>query len=605
MRLRGAGRNGTDMIGGLARRILGEDYARLLYRLIVEHGWPLRWWYAAALLLMMTSSAMFAAVALMMKDVFNDVFIAEDPAALQWLAGVLLAIFLIRGAAMFGSGVILARIGNLTVARLQSQLYDHIVRQGLAFHEDNRSGDMAVRIGQNCNAARQALNTLAVRVGMDLTSVIAFVAVMLWNDVTMSVIALFGAPLVFGGVAALVRRVKKLARAEITLTGQILTVMSETITGARVVKAFNLESHMRGRAHDAIDGVRDRADKIALMHSLANPLMEAVAGFGAAAVLLYAGWRIIDGGMEVGTFISFLFALIALGDPARRLAQVVVQLRQHTTAIEFIYETLDSDRRPVEPEGAPDLVVIEGEIRFEDVSFTYGEVPALAGLSFTARPGEVTALVGPSGAGKSTVLALLERFYDPKAGRVLIDGQDITKVRLASLRDHMALVTQDTFLFDDTVGANIRLGRPGASQEEIEEAARKANAHAFILELERGYDTPVGEGGGSLSGGQRQRVAIARAMLRDAPILLLDEATSALDAESEARVQVALERLMKDRTTIVIAHRLATIRRADQIAVLNAGRLVESGIHDYLVRAGGLYARLAALQFGAPGETND
>ncbi|MFK7944105.1 MAG: ABC transporter ATP-binding protein [Paracoccaceae bacterium] len=592
------------MISAIARRVIGAEYASLLYRLMAENAWPFRWHYAAALLLMAISSAMFAAVALLMKDVFNDVFIAQDPGALRWLAGVILVIFVVRGAAMFGSNVLLARIGNRIVAGLQARLYDHIVGQGMAFHEDNRSGDMAVRIGQNCNAARLALNTLAIRVGMDLTAVIGFVAVMLWNDVPMTLIALLGAPVVFGGIATLVRRIKKLAAAEITLTGQILTIMSETITGARVVKAFNLERHMKDRADEAIDGVRDRADRIAITSGMAAPLMEVVAGAGAAAVLFYAGWRIIDGGMEVGTFVSFLIALIALGDPARRLAQVIVQLRQHTTAIEFIYATLDTDRRVAQAADAPALHMSGGEVYFDDVHFTYGEVPALAGLSFTAQAGKVTALVGPSGAGKSTVLSILERFYDPTAGKVTIDGQDIAAVRLSSLRDHMALVTQETFLFDTTVAENIRLGRSDATDEDIEAAARQANAHEFILALEHGYETMVGEGGLNLSGGQRQRVAIARAMLRNAPVLLLDEATSALDAESEARVQEALERLMEGRTTIVIAHRLATIRRANQIAVLDKGRLVEQGTHDYLVEQDGLYARLAALQFGSSGGAN-
>ena len=593
------------VIARIARRLLGEEFSRLLYRLLSENAWPYRWHYAAAMLLMTISSAMFAAVALLMKDVFTEGFIAKDPAALQWLAGVILVIFLIRGATMFGSNIILARIGNRVVARLQTRLYEHIIAQGMTFHEDNRSGDLAVQIGQNCNAARMALHGLAMRIGTDLTAVIGFVAVMLWNDVPMTFIALVGAPLVFGVVSNLVRRVRKLAASQITLTGQILSVMSETITGARVVKAFNLETHMRDRAGAAIGGVRNRADRIAVTAGLAGPLMEIVAGVGTALVLLYAGWRIIDGGMEVGTFVSFLVALIALGDPARRLAQVVVQLRQHTTAIEFIYATLDTDRRPSEPTDAPALQVTGGEVEFRDVRFAYGEVPALAGLSFTARPGEVTALVGPSGAGKSTVLSVLERFYDPEHGAVLIDGQDIRTVSLRSLRDRMALVTQETFLFDASVAENIRLGRTDATQEDIETAARQANAHDFICALEQGYDTPVGEGGGNLSGGQRQRVAIARAMLRDAPILLLDEATSALDAESEARVQEALERLMQGRTTIVIAHRLATIRRANNICVLDKGRLVEEGNHDYLVAQDGLYARLAALQFGSSGGTRE
>ena len=504
---------------------------------------------------------------------------------------------------MFGQAVILARVGNRIVADLQTRLYDHMLQQGMVFHEEHRSGDLAVRISQNCRSARTALQLIATRVGIDFGTVAGMIAVMFWNDVTMSLIALIGAPVIFGGVGAILQRVRKQARAEIELNARVLTTISETILGARVIKAFNLQPHMRRRAAREIEGVRDRSDRIAVLQSLANPLMEIVAGAGAAAVLFYAGWRIIGGTMEVGTFISFLFALIAMGDPARRLAQTLVQLRQHSAAIEFIYETLDIDRRPVVPSDAPRLDLREGAISFRNVRFAYGDKAALNGLTLRAEPGQVTALVGPSGSGKSTALALLQRFYDPDSGSITIDSQEIRDVALESLRAQMALVTQETFLFDDTISENIRMGRPDATPAEIANAARRANAHEFITALPQGYDTSVGEGGAQLSGGQRQRIAIARAMLRDAPILLLDEATSALDAESEARVQQALDRLMAGRTTLVIAHRLATIRRADKICVLDAGCLAEEGQHDYLVAQNGLYARLAALQFGREGES--
>jgi subfamily B ATP-binding cassette protein MsbA len=330
--------------------------------------------------------------------------------------------------------------------------------------------------------------------------------------------------------------------------------------------------------------------------------MEATAGVGAGAVILYGGWRVIDGTMAVGTFFSFVTALFLAADPARRLAQLNVQLRQHLAGVEFIYAVLDTRAEigdaPDAVEDAVELEVSAGEIRLEDVRFTYGAAPALRGLSLVARPGEVTALVGPSGAGKSTVLALIERFFDAGSGLIAIDGQDIRRVTLASLRNQIALVTQENFLFDASVAENIGFGRLGATRAEIAAAAEAANAHGFIAALAQGYDTPVGEGGSRLSGGERQRIAIARAMLRDAPILLLDEATSALDAEAETRVQEALERLMVGRTTIVIAHRLATVRRAHRICVMAGGCVAEEGTHDILVAKGGLYARLAALQFG-------
>lgn len=586
-----------NLLSRLFSRLLGPKMANILSRLIVETAWPFRYHYAAALVLMGITAGMFAAVALLMRDVFNEVFIAQDPNALRWIAWLVFVIFAVRGLAMYGQNVILARINNRIVADLQRRLFAHILAQGQRFHEKRSSGEVTVRTVGNCQAASTVLQTLATRLGADLLTVIGMVSVMFWNDAVMSLMALFGLPLIVGGVAWLIKRVKGLAREQIFLGARILTIATETSVGSRVIRAFNLQKMVHGRASRVIEEVRKRADRLAVLGALSNPLMEIVAGAGAAAVLLYAGWRIIDGQMEIGTLVSFLFALLAAGDPARRLAQLAVSLRQSMVGVEVIFETLDTEERMPEPANAPDLVLTKGEIRLEDVHFSYGESPALRGLSLTAEGGQVTALVGPSGGGKSTVLALIERFFDPDSGRILIDGQDTTSVRLHSLRENMAMVTQDTFLFDDTVAENIRFGLDHATRAEIEEAAHQANAHDFIAEMPHGYDSQVGEGGSSLSGGQRQRIAIARAMLRNAPILLLDEATSALDAESEARVHEALQRLMVGRTTLVIAHRLATIRRAHSIAVVEAGRVIEQGSHDQLVARNGLYSRMAALQF--------
>ena len=590
------------MIRILLRRGLGARGADLVTRLLRDHAWPYRWHYGAAFVLMAIVSAMFAAVALLMKDVFNEAFINADPAALNWVALLILVIFTIRGLAMYGQNVILAYVGSKVVAKLQIDIYRHIMHQGLAFHEIEKSGDLSVRITRNCAAAQAALQMIAMRLGVDLMTVLGMVAVMLWTDVTLSLIALFGAPIVFGGLAALIRRVRTLARDEVAMNARILGTLNETITGARVIKAFGLEETMATRAGKAIEGARARTVSISRLSATTQPLMEVVSGIGAAAVLFYAGNRIISGEIDTGSFISFLFAMIALGDPARRLAQLMVGLRQHITGIEFIYETLDTDMSVRTDPTAPELTVPNGAIVFEDVRFAYGDAPALNGLSFEAEGGQITALVGPSGAGKSTVFSLIERFYVPTSGQIRIDGQAIDAVTLASLRQSVAMVTQETFLFDDTIANNIAFGRADASREAIEAAARNANAHDFILAQPRGYDTVVGEGGGALSGGQRQRIAIARAMLRDAPILLLDEATSALDAESEAHIHDALSRLMVGRTTLVIAHRLATIREADKIVVVDKGRVIEEGTHASLGAAGGLYARLAALQFGGEGD---
>jgi len=593
----------ADSAGKLARRFWGRQRAGLLFRLISENAWEHRRGYAIALVLMALVAATGGAVALIMEHVMDDVFIERRPGMVAVIAAWVLVIFLIRGASAYGQTVLLRRIGNRIVARLQARIYDHVLTQGMGFHATQGSGlgtgELTTRITINCTAARQALDLVATRLGADLLSVVVLVAVMLWQDLTMALIALVGLPAVLGGVAALVRRVRKVSRDEVTLQARVVGAMNETIRGARIIKAFRLEDAMRERMGAVVEGVRERADRIAVLRGLVNPLMEAVAGIAAASVILYGGWRVIEGTMEAGTFFSFVTALFLSADPARRLAQLNVQLRQHLAGVEAIYAVLDTRTEIADMPDAAELDAAQGEIRLDDVHFAYGTAPALNGLTLTARPGEVTALVGPSGAGKSTVLALIERFHDANSGLIAIDGQDIRKVTLASLRRQIALVTQETFLFDATVAENIAFGSyPDATRAEIEAAAAAANADGFIAALEQGYETPLGEAGARLSGGQRQRIAIARAMLRDAPVLLLDEATSALDAEAEVRVQVALERLMAGRTTIVIAHRLATVRRAHRICVMEDGRVAEQGTHEMLVAKGGLYARFAALQFG-------
>ncbi|HUS55656.1 MAG TPA: ABC transporter ATP-binding protein [Thermohalobaculum sp.] len=589
----------ADFAERLAAQLTGRQRASFLFRLISENAWQHRWGYAVALVLMALVAVTGGAVALVMESVLDDVFIERRPGMVPVIAAWVVMIFLVRGASAYGQTVILGRIGNRVVARLQTRIYDHVLVQGMAFHAREGTGALTTRITINCNAARQALDLVATRLGADLLSVMVLASVMLWQDVTLSLIALVGLPAVLAGVALLIRRVRKVSRDEVNMQARVIGAMSETIRGARIIKAFRLEGTMHRRMSAAIEGTRERTDKIVALRGLVSPLMEVTAGIAAAAVILYGGWRVIGGTMDAGTFFSFVTALFLAADPVRRLAQLGVQLRQHLAGVEFIYAVLDA---PTEIEDAPDaaeLVVTEGKIQLKDVHFTYGQAPALHGMNLVAQPGEVTALVGPSGAGKSTLLALIERFHDATRGVIAIDGQDIRGVTLSSLRRQIALVTQETFLFDASLAENIGFGRPGATRVEIEEAARAANADEFICALKQGYETTVGEGGARLSGGQRQRIAIARAMLRDAPILLLDEATSALDAETETRVQEALERLTAGRTTIVIAHRLATVRRAHRICVMADGCVAEEGTHDILVAKGGLYARLAALQFGS------
>jgi ATP-binding cassette subfamily B protein len=343
---------------------------------------------------------------------------------------------------------------------------------------------------------------------------------------------------------------------------------------------------------------------MARLDALTVPMMETLGGFAVAIAVVYGGWRVIATGQDPGAFFSFVTALLLAYDPARRLARFNVHFQQSMVGVKMVYDLLDEQPSPAESAAGRRLEVRAGRIAFEDVSFAYfpgAERSALEGLSFEAEPGEVTALVGPSGGGKSTVFALLSRLYLPQSGRIMIDGQDLADCSVESVRRAMAPVSQDTFLFETTIRENLRMGRLDATDAEIEAAARAAHAHDFIVEQPDGYDTQVGEGGSRLSGGQRQRISIARAMLADAPILLLDEATSALDSESEAKVQEALERLMGGRTTLVIAHRLSTVRNVHRIHVIDRGRVVESGTHDELLARGGLFARFHEMQLKPEG----
>jgi len=569
----------------------------LIRRLVTENARAFAPLYALAFVCMGLVAATTGASAWVLKDVINEIFVARDGAMVIAIAVFVLVVFLVKGAASYGQLVILGRIGNAIVAQIQRRLFNAITSQDVAFFESSGIGDLGTRLSHNANAARAALDLVVTALGRDLLSVIALVGVMVLQDPLMSVIALVIAPPAIIVVSKLVRRVRRVAKSQFVSLSRILSISQETISGIRIVKAFAVEQRLRDEMGQAVADVETQANKITRLSARTSPVMETLGGMAIALVILYGGYSVIELGSDPGSFVSFIAALLLAYDPARRLARLNVNLSAHLVGVRLMYEVLD--RETGERDTAPDapLRLGEGRVTFDDVVFRYGEAPALDHLVFEARPGEVTALVGPSGAGKSTVFAMLERFHDPLAGRVLIDGTDIREAGLQSLRAQIALVSQDTFLFDLSVRDNIAIGRPGASEDDIRQAAREANAEEFILGLDGGYDASVGEGGGRLSGGQRQRVAIARAILRDAPILLLDEATSALDSESEAKIQEALSRLMKGRTTLVIAHRLATVREADQIVVMDKGRVVERGTHAALVAEGGLYKRLCDLQF--------
>ncbi|WP_283776286.1 ABC transporter ATP-binding protein [Stappia sp. WLB 29] len=578
----------------------------LVRRLVLENARDYVWRYILAFVFMGLVAASTAASAWIMKDVINEVFLERDATMVMVIAGFVMFIFTVKGLATYGQLVVLGEIGNAIVAKTQSRLFEAITRQDVAFFETSGIGDLGTRLSHNATAARVALDLIVTALGRDLLTVIALVAVMIAQDPLMSLIALVIMPPAIIIIAGLVRRVRRVAKSQFVSLTRILSIAQETIAGIRVVKAFAVEQRLRRDMDAAVEDVRLRANKMTRLSARTSPVMETLGGVAIALVILYGGFSVVERGSDPGAFFAFITALLLAYDPARRLARLHVNLSAHMVGVRLMYEVLDRASAEASGEGTqlPGAPFQPGSVRFENVAFHYGEAPALAGLDFTARAGEVTALVGPSGAGKSTVFSLLERFYEPVSGRITVGGRDIRDTTITDIRAAIALVSQDTFLFDMSVRDNIAMGRPAASEDEIVQAAREANAHDFIMELDEGYDTRVGEGGGRLSGGQRQRIAIARAILRDAPLLLLDEATSALDSESEAKIQAALANLMRGRTTLVIAHRLSTVREANQIVVMDRGRAIESGTHRELFARGGLYKRLCDLQFSDSGSTD-
>jgi ATP-binding cassette subfamily B protein len=507
-------------------------------------------------------------------------------------------VFLIKGLSTYGSSVILTKIGNNIVARQQRRLGNHVLDQSLAFFVHFPSSDLITRVSQAASSASTVMNLLMTRI-QDVLTAIALLLAMFKLDWQLTCAALFiFLPITFS-LSLLIKRIRKIANSQFKTFIQVISAIQEAIIGNKLIKSYNLENSMRQRFDEAIRGVEKLSNKMAIVTARTSPIMEFIGGVAVAAIVFYGGYRNLVLGQSADSLIAFLTALLLAYEPIKRIARMNVSLHAALIGLKMLYNVLDSDHSIPEADDAKPLQLSKGNIALKNVTFSYRpKQPVLRDVSLTCSGGNVTALVGPSGSGKSTILNLIERFYAVDSGRIEIDGQEISGLKTESLRAHLSLVSQDTFLFSDTLRNNIRFARPDASDAEIEAAARAAFAHDFIIEQPHGYDTQVGENGGSLSGGQRQRISIARAFLKNAPILLLDEATSALDSESEKQIQLAFDTLMQGRTTIVIAHRFSTIRNARTIHVMQNGKVVASGSHQELISdEKSLYAHLYRLQY--------
>ena len=568
-----------------------------VYRRLLTYLRPYWRWLVLAGSFMVGVGVLTASLAYLVKPVLDDVFVSKHQSMLYFLTLVLALVFILKGLCDYGQYYLMSYVGQSVIRDLRETMYLKLEEMSVGFFIRHSTGELLSRMNNDVALVQGAMTTAVTGLLKDSVMVVALVFVVFYRDYKLALIAMIVFPLATYPLIHLGRRLRRYSRRMLVSMEDITSRLNETITGIRIVKAFAMEEYERGRFRFENQKLFNSFMRRFKVRALSNPVMDTLGGLGVCAILLYGGYQVVTGQSTQGTFFSFMTALFMLYEPIKRLSEVNMTIQEGVAAGERIFALLDTPVDVVDRPGARSLEEVRGEVLYDRVSFGYNSESILSEVTLRVDPGEAIAIVGESGVGKSTLLDLLPRFYDVSAGTISIDGIDIRDLTQKSLRKAVGIVTQQTILFDDTVRNNIAYGRPELPLEQVVRSARAAHAHDFITAMAEGYDTIIGEDGIKLSGGERQRIAIARALLKDPPILVLDEATSNLDSDSEKAVQRALEELMRGRTTLIVAHRLSTIKNVDRIYVLKGGRVVEEGSHDGLLATGGEFARLYKLQF--------